>query len=278
MAHNTNKRMLSPDDQQMKVSKLKLNLDDVEPGNQEHFIAHVVDDRFMEKIQQAIKELLETILPGLVQNAIMSAMKEIHDQLLIVMSDTEKLKSDVCQVQEAVVETKNAVRSLKIHVDELDQVKRSSSVVFLNEWPESKTESTLSLVQNYIQEALHIDVHDNDISRRFRMGRNPKRSSKPRPVLLHFAFISTKTAVLLARRRLQNFVSGNFPRPVFINEDLTACRQTLFAQYRKMKKEGKIADCWTQNGRIYTKSLTCLVRAVDVKNPDPGHDDESEDT
>ena len=100
----------------------------------------------------------------------MSAMKEISDQLMIVTSDTEKLKSEVCQVNEAVVETKKAVRSLKIHVDELDQEKRSSSVFFLNEWPESKTESTLSLVQNYIQEALHIDVHDNDISRCFRMG------------------------------------------------------------------------------------------------------------
>ena len=66
MAHNTNKRMLSPDDQQMEVSKRKLNLDDVEPGNQEPSIAHAVDERLMEKIQQAIKESLETILPGLV--------------------------------------------------------------------------------------------------------------------------------------------------------------------------------------------------------------------
>ena len=131
MAHNTNKRMLSPDDQQMDVTKRKLDLKDVEPGIQEHFTAHDVDDRLMEKIQQSVKESLETILPGLVQKAIMSAIKEIHDQLLIVTSDTEKLKSDVCQVQEAVVETRKAVRSLKIHVDELDQEKRSSSVVFL---------------------------------------------------------------------------------------------------------------------------------------------------
>ena len=106
---------------------------------------------------------------------------------------------------------------------------------------------------------------------------NPKRSSKPRPILVHFASISTKTAVLLARRRLRNFVSGNYPRPVVINEDLTACRQTLFAEHRKMKKEGKIADCWTLNGRIYSKSLTGVIRAVDVKNPEPGHDDETED-
>ena len=49
----------------------------------------------------------------------------------------------------------------------------------------------------------------------------------------------------------------SIPRPlerVFINEDLTSTRASLAADARKLRKEEKISDTWTVNGKIMVKN------------------------
>ena len=59
--------------------------------------------------------------------------------------------------------------SLELKCDDLEQESRLTSVIILNEWVEQPTESTTTMAKQYIQEALHIDVHDNDILKCFRI-------------------------------------------------------------------------------------------------------------
>ena len=273
MAQNTSKRLLSPDGQSLDVNKRKSSIVEAEPDMN---VATELNDALLEKIQQTIKDSLENILPGLIQNAVSVALKEFSDQLMSVKKDTERLEENLISVQKDMREMKTSVELLTEKIDELEQEKRASSVVFLNEWTESKPESTVSLVKKYIKEALNVDLCDNDISRCFRMGREPKRSTKPRPILVQFASTSIKTEVLMARRHIRKFQSANYPRPVFINEDLTPRRRSTFARCRKMKKDGYIADCWTLNGRIYIKSLTGTVKSAEFSDPDPDSETETD--
>ncbi len=49
---------------------------------------------------------------------------------------------------------------------------------------------------------------------------------------------------------------------IFINEDLTNRRSAVAFETRKLKKSGKIADCWTVNGNVLLEDLTNSVRQV----------------
>ena len=52
--------------------------------------------------------------------------------------------------------------------------------------------------------------------------------------------------------------------PIFINEDLTKKRYTLLRDALKMKKTGKINDCWSFDGQILIKNKANKV--IPVKN------------
>ena len=43
--------------------------------------------------------------------------------------------------------------------------------------------------------------------------------------------------------------------PLYINDDLTARRAKLAFDCRLLKKERKIADCWTAYGKVLIKDL-----------------------
>ena len=175
-------------------------------------------------IQRTIKESLEPFMPGLIQEPIKGVMAVITDQLAVHKQEITRIEQDVASTHERLNTVVTSVDHLENKVDEIEQERRASSVIFSNKWPESPTESAQSFVRKYTHKALHIDLNDNEIIKCFRLGRRSNRSSKPWPILVSFASTSTKTEGLLASRRIRNFVSVGFPRPVSINEDLTLRR------------------------------------------------------
>ena len=148
--------------------------------------------------------------------------------------------------------------------DDLNQEARSSSIILLNQWEEQPAELPTTMAKNYFQEALNIDINDNDIVKCFRLGRKSRfdRNVRPRPILVKLASVSLKTEILFARRHKRKFVSDRYQQPVFINEDLTPARQEIFTKCRQLKKAGKIKDCWSQNGRIMVRALEDHVKSV----------------
>ena len=51
--------------------------------------------------------------------------------------------------------------------------------------------------------------------------------------------------------------------PIFINEDLTRARNNLLFEARKLKREGKLSDAWSFEGRIRVKNLQNQVEKID---------------
>ena len=204
------------------------------------------------------------------------ALEQVTAEISGLREENKQIRETIDNIQEDVNELQakhnnlemkwdEKYSSLELKCDDLEQESRLTSVIILNEWVEQPTESTATMAKQYIQEALHIDVHDNDILKCFRIGRKNRtdRIKSPRPILVKFSSISLKTEVLLARRRLRKFVSDRYTRPVFINEDLTATRQKIYSKCRLLKKSGKIKDCWTQNGRIFAKYPDDRIKPVD---------------
>jgi DNA-binding CsgD family transcriptional regulator len=68
--------------------------------------------------------------------------------------------------------------------------------------------------------------------------------------------------VIRARRRLRNTRDQH---QVFVNEDLTQRRAALAAATRQLKRNQKIADCWTYNGKIVIKTLANAIKIISTQ-------------
>ena len=79
-----------------------------------------------------------------------------------------------------------------------------------------------------------------------------KTSGKPRAIIAKFVGHNYKVKFLCCKKQLRE-TRKNDPHPVFVNEDLTSKRAGWARLARISKKEGKLTDCWTRDGVLFTK-------------------------
>ena len=101
----------------------------------------------------------------------------------------------------------------------------------------------------------------HDIARSHRLVA-PREGGRPRPIIVLFVSDKARDAVYRARSGLKVYNSQNREAPVFVNDDLTNRRAKLAFDCRKLKKEKKIADTWTYNGKVVMKDLTGKISEV----------------
>ena len=252
-----NKRTLSPGEPALNVNKKRNmqsspDLDDTILEDNEDQTSSIE-----KTIQAALEKLLpislEKIIPVIIQNS----LKEITDTLLMVQNENALLKKEVSDLH-------TRVASLETRCEAQDQENRANSLILFNDWAESPNESVQIKTKSYVNDVLHVNINDTDIVKCHRLGRTDRnnRSARPRPILVKFQSTSLKSELLNARRKIRNFSSADFPSPVFINEDLTDARRAVYARCRNLKKEKRILDCWTQNGRVLIKTDTNTILPV----------------
>ena len=116
------------------------------------------------------------------------------------------------------------------------------------------------MVVNMAKDLLDMDLKQNEIDRSNRVGK-PKGTKKPRPVIIKFVSYKTKDKIYSNRNRLA--MAGDKSKQVFINEDLTRTRASMYKRARKLKSEQQIVDCWTNDGNIFIRAtvekLECLL-------------------
>ena len=74
----------------------------------------------------------------------------------------------------------------------------------------------------------------------------PKRKDGTIPVIVQLLSVDKKTDLM---RRRKNLKGSN----VFLNDQLTRTNNELFAEARRLKKEGKLYGTWTMNCNIFVK-------------------------
>ena len=73
-----------------------------------------------------------------------------------------------------------------------------------------------------------------------------KRKDGSTPVIVQFLSADKKTEIMRQRKKLKG-------SDIFLNDHLTQKNNELFAEARRLKKEGKIFGTWTMNCNIFVK-------------------------
>lgn len=161
--------------------------------------------------------------------------------------DLLALKDELRERDETIDSLKSQLRELHSKDDELEQYTRRNSLR-ISGIPETPDENcygkALSLANDQLK--LNPPLTLSDIDRTHRAG--PRKPGQPRALLVKFATYQQRDRIMSAKRNLHN------PQ-VFINEDLTRKRAVLFWHARQAKREGRIKDAWTRDGRVMIKGL-----------------------
>ena len=107
-----------------------------------------------------------------------------------------------------------------------------------------------------------LSPHDQEISHRLGTRRDEHHT---RPVTVRFSSDRVRDRVFRARA-LKPHNTERRDKPIFINEDLTARRSKLAFATRQLKRQTKLTDCWTANGKILVKDNSN--RIVEIRNLD----------
>ena len=155
------------------------------------------------------------------------------------------LKALLEKKDQEIESLKTRVGQLENEQDALQQYSRRNSIRIsgLLETPnEDPVEVSIDLFNNSMKLAIKLD----DIDRAHRVGKRVE--GKTRPFLVKLTSYRARRSIIGARRILRD--TGEDRPKVFVNEDLTQKRATLLFKARTKKREKRIHDCWSYDGRI----------------------------
>ena len=156
------------------------------------------------------------------------------------------LEKKVVELSETLEKTSKEVGELQYLHDDLEQYGRRLNlrVSGLKATNEPGTpEDTDKAIIHLCRDQLGVQIQLSDIQRSHRVG--PKEASN-RAIIFRFVSYRVRTSVLKARSKLKN--TG-----IFVNEDLTKRRNRLAYLARQLKKNNKIVDTWTYDGKVFVK-------------------------
>lgn len=213
-----------------------------------------------------------SVICGL-QAAITIDYEKIVDVVVARIEPRFKAMEERLQEKEREIERLEVrINDLEICADELEQYSRRSTIRITGV-PELANEDIVQVTQQVLS---HLSVSPA-INRVHRVGPLPKAASqvpapsahaspssssppptsssspeptnpKPRAILCQFLSYSDKAAVMKNRHILYDEMKG-----VHINEDLTRKRSNLLYKCRVLKRQKKILECWSYDGRIAVK-------------------------
>ena len=202
------------------------------------------------------------------ERVILLLQKALYPQALIEQFTVMNNRIDALTTQLTAKDSK--IAALEKRVDELEEsadraeqyVCRSNMLFsgFKETGGKENTDDTvIELVNDTMKLSPPLQAHD--IARSHRLGA-PREGGRPRPIIVRFSSDKARDAVYRARSGLKTYNSQNREAPVYANDDLTARRAKLAFECRKLKKDKKIADTWTYNGKVVIKDLTGKITEV----------------
>ena len=185
-------------------------------------------------------------------NAMVNALS--HERVVQALRSaiTNELKGEMINLKALLEKKDQEIESLNTRVgpleneqDDLQHYSRRNSIRIsgLLETPnEDPVELSIDLFNNSIKLAIKLE----DIDRAHRVGKRVE--GKTRPLLVKLTSYRARRSIIGARRILRD--TGEDRPKVFINEYLTQKRATLLFKARTKKREKRIQDCWSYDGRI----------------------------
>jgi exosome complex exonuclease DIS3/RRP44 len=248
-----------------------------------------------EKVIQTLQEIISNPLSFEIKN-ISDSHNKLMKEFQSVKESNEQLQKNISVLHKAITEKdaaikslQNTVEELQLKVDEQEQYERRNSLRLSN-LPERENENLHARFMKINDERLFLDdLEEHDIDQIHRVGRYD--SKKTRQVLIKFATYRARNMVYKARKKLLNppdppeeidpeirtdeDYDDDDEEPeepedhtlkLFVNEDLTKRRSTLLWKARIQKKEKKILDCWSFDGRLYVKDKHARIKTLDTEH------------
>lgn len=182
--------------------------------------------------------------------AIVDAVKEklctdIHDALQLELL---KKQNQIDKAESEIQSLKQELSAVKESLENQEQYSRRNCLRIYG-IKEAPNESTDNLVVDLARKSLKTDITLDHIDRSHRItprlsangGVPPHQTPRPKPIIVKFSSYNVRSQFYRARTLLKG--SG-----IFINEDLTPQRQTLFARVRS---HPSVKRSWTLDGRIF---------------------------
>lgn len=207
---------------------------------------------------QALSPAIQIVVQNSIQNVNIEATikSSIHEELSSLKStvvqqadEITKLKTELGQAKAKVLTHEIQIKRLASQTEELEQYSRRNAIRIHNVPIPTDTHTgylnTDPIVRKLVLDNIGITLSEGDISRSHLCSRVVNGKAQ---VLVKFTTYNKRREVFQAKSKLK----GN-PAQLFIVEDLTRFRSELMYELRQLRKANKIAQAWTQDGRIFVR-------------------------
>jgi len=165
----------------------------------------------------------------------------------------EKLDNSINRVDNleiAMDETNTKVTVMDQKLDDLEQYSRKDNIRIVgiadNRTPDNY-ENTPKKVVSFFNEALQLNLTQYDINNAHRLG--PKGKGKfSSDIIVKLSSNIVKQDIMRNRKKLKHL-----DHRIYINEDLTQLRASLYKKAREQVKHKHLYTAWTRDGNIFVK-------------------------
>lgn len=203
----------------------------------------------------------------------MSRFDDLVIEITKLKEQGQRREAKIARLEEDVAEIKMKAKSHEEKANEFEQAIRNNNVVLkgvkirtLADVVEHSTnkdgsiidgrsninrgQATVNKVVAFANEHA-VAICQEDIKSVSAFSRKERNGRGMEMTIIRFKDEQAKRKFLEIKKRLrENRTAG-----IFINDDLTALNANLAYKGRALKKDGKIEDTWTHEGRIYIKKL-----------------------
>ena len=199
-----------------------------------------------EKTKNEIKECVTATLLSqdfcmlLTQTYIQPALKELAGTFSLSITEQETQIEDL---KERLTISEEKVNTLSEQIDAQEQYSRRNSILIYG-IPE--TQNNMETTIQFLANKMKIPYSIQDIDRIHRLGKKTIDATRPRPIICKFTSYRARALFIHKRAILRKLHT-----PVYINENLTQKRATLFKAARKCVVSKNASKSWTRDGNIF---------------------------
>lgn len=234
----------------MAESQIVLSSEDIKAiasALHETFRSEMPSHRPAANIDATVQAIVDGVLAGL-QQKIQKLEKENEE----LRTRVDKLEHDVDAALQYI--RRNCLRISGIPETTIEQDPNSH-----NNTTHHNHEPTDEKVRK-ISRALEVKVDTSDIDRSHRIGK--QQPGKTRDIIVKFTSYRARNALYRARVGLK---ACGYPG-VFLNEDLTRMRSSLFYRARQLVKDRFLNGAWTYDGTIMVKDASQNIHRITCEN------------
>jgi hypothetical protein len=195
--------------------------------------------------------------------AMNARMDAAEQQVTGLRKEVAQLSADKSKLQQQVAELQQYSRRNNLRIINDDWVEPEEPVGPVE--PRKKQRENTDALVLELAAKMGIALQPTDISRSHRVGK--REDGKVRPIIVAFTSYNARQRMMAGRKNLR---TNSLLKEVYINEELTGENNRLARQARKLRAEGRIAETFTRDGRVYAKrfakEIPVVIRDIEQLN------------